>query len=260
MDDSANTNIEVNQKAAPGSNATQIGQQINHYGLTPEQANQMAITMFREYFPMLRQELRQEALAEVSDIVKRELQKISPFDIQAPSPKIAVPLLQNASITEEANLREMYGKLLAGDMNKKFKPLVHPAYIEIINQMSSDDAELFSRVVKIKNSIPVAEIKFTFSSQYLTHVFPHYFSPYFNGIDPWKASVSIENLTRLNLFHFFAGTVTGYDYEQIKRDPFVKEQFEFAKRNNPSRDLSIELNKYVIQQNDFGRRFASLCF
>lgn len=260
MDDSANTNIEVNQKATLGGTTTQIGQQINNYGMTPEQANQMAITMFREYFPMLRQELRQEALAEVSDIVKRELQKIPQSDIQAPSPKIAVPLLQNASITEETNLREMYGKLLAGDMNKNLKPLVHPAYIEIINQMSSDDAELFSRVVKIQNSLPVAGIRFTFSSQYLTHVFPHYFSPYFSGIDPWKVSVSIENLSRLNLFHFFEGTVTGYDYEQIKQDPFVKERFEFAKQNNPSRTLSIKLNKYVIQPNDFGRRFASLCF
>ena len=256
MDDSTNTNIEVNQKAAIGGTTTQIGQQINNYGMTPEQACQTAIAMFREYYP----KLRQEALDEVSKIVNRELQKIPQSDIQAPSPKITVPLLQNASITEEANLREMYGKLLAGNMNKNLKPLVHPAYIEIINQMSSDDAKLYAQIVKIQNSIPVAGIRFTFSSRYLTHVFPHYFSPYFSGIDPWKASVSIENLTRLNLFHFFDGTVTGYDYEQIKQDPFVKERFEFAKQNNPSRTLSIELSKYVIQLNDFGGRFASLCF
>lgn len=256
MNDSANTNIEINQHAAPLSNATEIAQQNNYYGMTPDQACQTAIAMFREYYPML----RQEALAEVSNIVNRELQKISQSDIQAPSPKITVPLLQNASITEETNLREMYGKLLAGDMNKKLKPLIHPAYIEIINQMSSDDAKLFSQVVKIQNSIPVAGIKFTFSSQYLTDVFPHYFSPYFSEIDPWKASVSIENLSRLNLFHFFEGTVTSYDYQKIKQDPFVKDRFEFAKQNNPSRTLSIELSPYVIQPNDFGRRFASLCF
>lgn len=256
MDDSANTNIEVNQKAALGSNATQIGQQINNYGMTPEQACQTAMAMLREYYPML----RQEALAEVSNIVNQELQKISRSDIQAPSPKITVPLLQNASITEETNLREMYGKLLAGDMNKKLKPLVHPAYIEIINQMSSDDAKLFQLINEIGNSIPVASIKFTFESKYLSRVFPHYFSPYFNSIDPWKASVSIENLSRLNLFHFFEGTVTSYDYQKIKQDPFVKDRFEFAKQNNPSRTLSIELSPYVIQPNDFGRRFASLCF
>lgn len=256
MIDSANTNIEVTQKAALGSTTTQIGQQNNYYGLTPDQACQTAIAMFREYYPML----RKEALAEVSDIVNRELQKIPQSDIQAPSPKITVPLLQNASITEETNLREMYGKLLAGDMNKKLKSLVHPAHIEIINQMSSDDAKFFQLFNEIGNSIPVATIKFTFESKYLYRVFPHYFSPYFNSIDPWKASVSIENLSRLNLFHLFEGTVKSYDYQKIKQDPFVKDRFEFAKQNNPSRTLSIELSPYVIQPNDFGRRFASLCF
>lgn len=256
MDDSANTNIEVNQKAAIGGTTTQIGQQINNYGMTPEQACQTAIAMFREYYP----KLRQEALDEVSKIVNQELQKIPQSDIQAPSLKITVPLLQNASITEETNLREMYGKLLAGDMNKKLKPLVHPAYIEIINQMSSDDAKLFAQIVKIQNSIPVAGITFTFSSQYLTQAFPHYFSPSFSEIDPWKASISIENLARLTIIHLFDGSVTNYNYNQIKEDPFVKERFEFAKKSNPSRKLTLKLSTYVIQLNDFGRRFASLCF
>lgn len=260
MDDSANTNIEVNQKAAIGGTTTQIGQQINNYGMTPEQANQMAITMFREYFPMLRQELRQEALAEVSDIVKRELQKIPQSDIQAPSPKIAVPLLQNASITEETNLREMYGKLLAGDMNKNLKPMVHPAYIEIINQMSSDDAKIFRRIIEINDNIPVVEIIFTDGPNYITRGFPHYFSLYFPDGDPWKTSICIENLSRLNLVKIMRGELERYNYEQIKKAPFVVESFKRAKEYATSMKLSIAMSKYAIQLNDFGRRFASLCF
>lgn len=256
MDDSANTNIEVNQKAAIGGTTTQIGQQINHYGLTPEQASQMAITMFKEYFPTL----RQEALAEVSDIVNRELQKIPRSDIQAPSPKITVPLLQNASITEETNLREMYGKLLAGDMNKKLKPLVHPAYIEIINQMSSDDAKIFHRIIEINDSIPVVQIMFTDGPNYITRGFPHYFSLYFSDGDPWKTSICIENLSRLNLINIIQGELKRYNYDQIKRMPFVIESFKRAKEYAPSMKLSIEMKKYGIQLNDFGRRFASLCF
>lgn len=256
MNDSANSNIEINQHAAPLSNATQIGQQNNYYGLTPDQACQTAIAMFREYYPML----RQEALAEVSDIVNRELQKIPQSDIQAPSPKITVPLLQNASITEETNLREMYGKLLAGDMNKKLKPLVHPAYIEIINQMSSDDAKIFRRIIEINNNIPVAEIMFVDGQQYLTHGFPHYFSLYFSDDDPWKTSICIENLSRLNLLKIVRGDVEGYNYGQIKKAPFVVKSFKRAKENAPSMKLSIEMRKYALQLNDFGRRFASLCF
>ena len=256
MENPDTTQPVITQRATLGSQSTQIGQQNNYYGMTPEQACQAALTIFREYYP----QLRQEALDKVSDIVTHELQKIPIADIQTPSPRITVPLLQNASLTQETNLREMYGKLLAGDMNKKRKPLVHPAYIEIINQMSSDDAKLFRRVVEISNSIPVARITFNFDSKYLTHAFPHYFSPFFTDIDPWKASVGIENLARLNLFHLFEGNVLNYDYEQIKSNPFVIESFELAKRKNPSQNLSIHLDKYVIQLNDFGHRFASLCF
>lgn len=256
MDESANTNIEVNQKAAIGGTTTQIGQQINYYGLSPEQACQTAMAMFREYYPTL----RQEALTEVSDIVNRELRGIPRSDIQAPSPKITVPLLQNASITEETNLREMYGKLLAGDMNKKLKPLVHPAYIEIINQMSSDDAKIFHHIIDIHDNIPVAGIMFTDGQKYLTHGFPHYFSLYFPDEDPWKTSICIENLSRLNLINIVSGAIEKYDYEQIKSAPFVVERFNLAKEHLPSMNLSIGMKRYAIQVNDFGRRFASLCF
>lgn len=253
MSDSTN----IDQKAGFGAQGnTFIGEQHNHSGLTPTDAIQMAFAIFKEYFP----QLRQDALQEVHTIVENELKKIPASDIQMPSAKIAVPLLHNASITEEKNLREMYGKLLAGDMNKQAKASVHPAYIEIINQMNSNDAELFRRIVEINNSIPLASIQFGFDDQYLTKVMPHYFSPFFAELDPWKVSICVENLSRLNIFHLFQARVTNYDYEKIKQDPFVVERFEFAQKNNPSRKLSQELTPYVIQMNDFGRELSKLCF
>ncbi|MCC8078538.1 MAG: DUF4393 domain-containing protein [Oscillospiraceae bacterium] len=235
---------------------TVIGEQHNYTGLSPTEVTQIAFAMFREYFP----QLRKEALEEVHKIVERELKKIPVDDIQVPTAKIVVPLLQNASITEETNLKEMYGKLLAGDMNKQTKPLVHPAYVTIINQMNSNDAEIFRRIVEIDNSIPVARVVFLFEKSYLTTAMPHFFSPYFNGMDYWEVSLSIENLSRLNIISLFEGVVDSYNYEIIKQEPFVTERFELAKQVNPTRELSIKLTNYVIQMNDFGRRLSKLCF
>lgn len=249
------TNISQNAGLGAKGN-TFIAEQHNYTGLSPTDATEMAFAIFRQYFP----QLRQDALKEVHEIVENELQKIPATDIRCPSAKVVVPLLQNASITEEANLREMYGKLLARDMNQKTSPSIHPAYVEIINQMSSDDAELFQRIVEINDSIPVASIKFEFGTQYLINGMPHYFSSFFGGFDPWKVSVCLENLSRLNIFHFFEGSVANYDYNSMKQDPFVIEQFEFMKKNNPSREISIKLSKYVIQMNDFGRGLARMCF
>lgn len=249
--------VNVSQNAGLGAKEnTFIAEQHNYTGLSAADATEIAFAMFREYYP----QLRQDALTEVHTIVENELRKISATDIQPPSAKIAVPLLQNASITEEPELREMYGKLLSGDMNKRKKSSIHPAYIEIINQMSSDDAKLFRRIAEIRNSIPVASVRFVFGTNYLTNIMPHYFSPFFTGWDPWKVSMCIENLSRLTVFHLFEGTVNGYDYEKIKQEEFVTERFEFAKKNNPSRELSIKIMSYVIQMNDFGRGLARLCF
>ena len=249
--------VNISQNAGFGAKEnTFIAEQHNYTGLSAADATEMAFAIFKEYFP----QLRQDALTEVHTIVENELRKIPATDIQRPSAKIAVPLLQNASITEEPELRKMYGKLLSGDMNKQKKSSVHPAYVEIINQMSSVDAKLFRRIAEINNSIPVASVRFVFGTSYLTNIMPHYFTPSFTGWDPWKVSMCIENLSRLTVFHFFEGTVNNYDYEEIKQEAFVTERFEFAKKNNPSRELSIKITSYVIQMNDFGRGLARLCF
>ncbi len=247
--------VKVTQKVEKGATDNEvIGIKIET-GLSVEDATKMAFAMFREYYP----QLRQDALEEVRTIVESELRKIPTTDIQPPTSKIVVPLLQNASVTEDVDLRKMYAKLLASDMNKKKKSLCHPAYVDVINQMSGDDAKLFQRVLEIDDTIPVARITFNFDGKYLVVALPHYYSPYFTGMEPWDASFSMENLSRLSLINFFEGSIASYDYEKIKRDPFITKKFEIEKERHPNKELSIKMTEYVIQMNDFGRRFAVLC-
>lgn len=82
MDDSANTNIEVNQKAAPGSNATQIGQQINNYGMTPEQAFQIVMDLFNQNFPKLQALAKETAEKRANEFCQEVIQKIVNNGIQ----------------------------------------------------------------------------------------------------------------------------------------------------------------------------------
>ena len=250
-------NNDIQQQAGFGSHDnTFVGVQEIHYGLSPADAMDMAMELFRQHFPVL----RQDALDEVRTIAEKELGKTDPQNIEKPTARIVVPLLQNASLAEEPDLRKMYGTLLARDMNKETKSVVHPAFVDIINQMSGNDARLLKMIYDINNSIPVGRIRFEFDTKYLTSVFPHFYSPLFNSIDPWVSSMSIENLSRLNLFDMFEGNVISYDYEQMKKEQFVIDRFEFAKKNNPGRDLKISLFQYVIQQNDFGKSFTKSCF
>lgn len=245
----------IEQKQSLGNTGAQIGVQ-NNYGLSVSDATQMAFGIFREHYPQLKEELLQSLHSMVLD----ELTKQNPSTIVTPNPRIAVPSLQGASITEEDSVRRLYAKLLASDMNGNVSDMVHPAFTKIIDQMSAFDAMLLKKIFEINDSIPVARITFTFGSKYLTSAMPHYFSSYFDSFeDRWKTSIGIENLSRLRLIHFFEGQVTTFDYSQFKSHPFVIDRFEFARANNPNRIFEINVSEYVIQLNDFGKQFIKVC-
>lgn len=93
MGDSANTNIEVNQKAALGSATTQIGQQNIYNGMTPEQACQMALNLFHQNFPKLQaiaketvekraHQFCQEAIQEIVDSGVQSFSSLADPDVQ----------------------------------------------------------------------------------------------------------------------------------------------------------------------------------
>lgn len=78
MDDSANTNIEVNQKAALGSNTTQIGQQNIIYNvIPPEQAYQLVMDVFNQNFPKLQAIAKETAEKRANEFCQEIIQKIT---------------------------------------------------------------------------------------------------------------------------------------------------------------------------------------
>ena len=115
-------NLEVNQTAAFGSHGNTIIGTVNT-GLSVTDAMQMALQIFREYYP----QLKKEAIDELQKMLKEELEKVQPQNILPPIPRIAVPTLQGASISDEEIIRRLYAKLLAGTMNteKREYGLVH---------------------------------------------------------------------------------------------------------------------------------------
>ena len=132
-----NDKTEINQNAGLGSHGnTFIAEQYN--GLSVADATHMALSMFREYYPQLREEL----LSDLRKMLEEKLKNIPSENIVPPSPRIAVPTLQNASITEDIEIRELYAQLLANSMNETMKDGIHPAFVEIIKQLSPDEAKI----------------------------------------------------------------------------------------------------------------------
>lgn len=66
-------------------------------------------------------------------------------NIVAPEPHLAAPLLESLRYTGyKDSLREMYLNLLATSMDKDTAKKAHPSFVEIIRQLSSDEAKLLS--------------------------------------------------------------------------------------------------------------------
>lgn len=88
--------------------------------------------------------------------IEEKTKDIPPERIVPPSPSIAGPALQGLGFShEEAPLRDMYLNLLAGAMDADRAKGVHPAFIEVIRQLTADEATVFERVLSSASGIVV---------------------------------------------------------------------------------------------------------
>ena len=81
--------------------------------------------------------------------------------IVEPKASIAGPVLQGIAFShEEPNLKDMYLSLLATAMDSRSASDAHPAFVEIIKQLNSQEAHLLPSLLRPSN-MPIAQIKKT---------------------------------------------------------------------------------------------------
>lgn len=79
-----------------------------------------------------------------------------------PKGSIAGPTLQGIAFShEEPNIKEMYLNLLKTSMDNRTSHAAHPAFVEIIKQLTSEEAVLLRDVLLSYGPIPLAQIKAT---------------------------------------------------------------------------------------------------
>ena len=137
------SNPTISQEATLGAHDNTFVAQQNNYGLSAKDATDIAFQMFNKYYP----QLRKDALDDLHELVQAELSKIKSENIVSPSPRIAIPTLQAASIAEEVDIRQLYAKMLARAMDKETYENIHPAYIKIIDEMNEFDAFIMKKII-----------------------------------------------------------------------------------------------------------------
>lgn len=174
------------------------------------------------------------------------------------------PAIESLKYTfDTKELREMYLNLLASSMNVEKIESTHPAYVQIIKQMSPLDAKIFKIIASKKtHRLPSANITIGFDDRYYPDAMPNKFVPDLveEDIDPFLVSTSIDNLCRLGLLLYRENvSIAGYDYNVLKENDYVVERLNLYNRARPENKNTIKLIEAVVITTDFGNEFIKVC-
>lgn len=224
---------------------------------------------------------KEYSVEETKKILEIKLKAIEPEKIVSAESYIAIPAVQALSYCMDSELlREMFATLLANAMNMEYKSRMHPAFVEIIKQLSPLDVMMIKNGLYLSSRNPLLRIfacedvgeddvemveagmpEFC-TSELKSPVFSHY-SESVCGIeqDAKARSVSIYNLNRLGLIN------TGYYekifhpeeykviYSELTNSQYYEKQRLFAADNNHH----LRLTRGYTSPTEFGKLFYDLC-
>lgn len=189
--------------------------------------------------------------------VAEKLQDTPIERIQSPAAHVAVPLLEALRYTgNELSLREMYASLLATAMDSAKANNAHPAFVEIIKQLTPDEAKIVGLFAS-KREFPLIDI--TQQRLYVESetVYRH-FSLIANEVGltcPQQLPVYIDNLCRLGLTEIppKAALYPREVYLPLWKHPFVE---EICRRVTTDSTEAILIDK-CLMVTSFGEQFCT---
>lgn len=201
----------------------------------------------------------------VSSKVAERLANVPPEDIVTPKPNVAGPALESLRYTgHEPSLSDMYANLLAASMDKKTAQGAHPAFVEIIRQLTPDEAKLVGLFVT-GMAFPLVNVRWEFrhpsdgktgGQEILVN---HSLLGRIAGCEfPQMTPTYLDNLCRLGLAEvptFMQYTAKGV-YDALESDPSVK-QLVTAFDADPERKVVVERKAFRVTQ--LGHQFARIC-
>lgn len=109
---------------------------------------------------------RWKRLVEMQEQVNRILDARKITDTRPVPPKLALPLLEEASLEDDANLQVLWNNLLANAMDPKFTDDLRMGFVEMIRGMTAQDA----RITKFFFDVLKREGKLSPLEQIIQHV------------------------------------------------------------------------------------------
>lgn len=190
--------------------------------------------------------------------LEEKTQSIPAENIVEPKASIAGPALQNLAFShEEANLKDMYLNLISSAMNSEKADDTHPAFVEIIKQLTSIEANILTVYLKNSSLHPIGRTQYhKESDEFILEGNKHILALTKGSENYYNKNIPsyVDNWIRLGLVE------VNYDrwlkeerYEVLKlRDEYINDKLQ------PGDEYTKDLSKGLIQRTTFGAQFASI--
>lgn len=198
-------------------------------------------------------------IEKTKQLLEENLKNADPEKIVPPEPYVAVPAIQALSYSMNSDeLRSLYANLLAKSIYTDTKDSVHPAFSEIIKNLSPLDCRVFEFIMQSNyHQIGFYEFRVGTVGSTLYHVA----FPYVTAItiaDVNKIASSIDNLSRNMLinpidFHYNDDSY----YAEIRNTDSYKRISAFYSTHPNNQELRPY--KKSIKSTSFGKSFYDVC-
>ena len=197
----------------------------------------------------------------VNTDVTKKLENVPLEDIITPPAHIAGPALESLKYTGSIDeLKDLYANLIASSMDSNTTSETHPSFVEIIKQLSSDEAKILTAFISTDQE-PIISIRNNRENGRGGRDEYRHFSVLGEntGCDNLKLIPNyLNNLCRLGIIeipseYFLVGENI---YKHLETHPIVLSIIESI--NNQENRVS-EIKKETIKVTALGRQFISIC-
>lgn len=182
--------------------------------------------------------------------------RVPPERIQTPEPDIAVPALEAMRYSK---LREQYAMLLATSMDRDAAKFAHPSFVEILKQLTSDEARILRFLPRKELAEPVLDVVYDLPQRGRFTILRN---ASMLGEDakceyPELTPRYIDNLCRLGLTSVpeGRGLFDDWRYDRIRNSSAVRSALENVPENSQS---GFELRHIGLTDMGDGFRIACL--
>lgn len=202
----------------------------------------------------------EESIRLTGQAVQEKAAKIPEEKLTEPEAYVAIPAVQQLSCCYDSEeLREMYANLLVSSMNKDTKANVHPAFVDIIKQLTPDEAKLLKSIKDKSSYIPLVDLQLQDDIEGGHVTILRNFTSLGDRVCENSQNICayIENLDRLKLICILEDT---HLTEKSYYTPLENAQYLLAhKRITIPEGQSFKIKQKSFYITSFGKAFIHTC-